>query len=84
MRNVVMYDYGEKVNQCANYGDVRLGGKGPGDRKAGHCIGSRLQRVGEGVVDCIFRPYLFGCFTLVVRLGARIHRCTITIITTPQ
>ena len=52
--------------------------------KAGHCIGSRLQRVGEGVVDCIFRPYLFGCFTLVVRLGARIHPCTITIISASQ
>ena len=79
-----MYDYGEKASQCANYGDVRLRGKGQGDMKAGHCIGSRLQSVGEGVVDCIFRPYLFGCFTLVVRLGARMHPCTITIITASQ
>lgn len=23
-----MYDYGERVNQCADYGDVRLRGKG--------------------------------------------------------
>ena len=28
MRDVVMYDYGERVNQCADYGDVRLRGKG--------------------------------------------------------
>lgn len=45
-----MYDYGEKVGQCANYGAVRLREKGQGDMKAGHCIGSRLQSGGEGVL----------------------------------
>ena len=41
--------------------------------KAGHCIGYRLQSIWEGVLDCIFRPYWFRCFTLVLHLGAAIY-----------